>query len=129
MPEYLQGMTNRSHSVEVAEFLRSTLAGGALGVPNVEAIARAAGLLGEDQRITHSKAFRTAKKSLGIRSVRNGFGSDGVWLWLLEQPDPPVAQPLSAIARRTASVGSKELAACTTITDRLIFNRTDGANS
>jgi hypothetical protein len=103
LPEYLQGMTNRSHSVEVAEFLRGTLAGRAVGVPNVEAMARAAGLLGEDQRITHAKAFKTAKKSLGIRSVRNGFGSAGAWLWLLEQPDSLVGQPPSAIARRTAS--------------------------
>jgi hypothetical protein len=96
-------MTNRSHSVEVAEFLRGTLAGGALGVPNVEAMARSAGLLGEDQRITHSKAFKTAKKSLGIRSVRNGFSSAGAWLWLLEQPDSLVGQPQSPVAPRAAS--------------------------
>jgi hypothetical protein len=96
-------MTNRSHSAEVEEFLYSTLAGGASGVLSVEAMARAAGLLGEDQRITHSKAFKAAKKSLGIRSVRNGFGSAGVWLWLLEQPDPPVSQPPSPVAPRGAS--------------------------
>jgi hypothetical protein len=129
LPEYLQGMTNRSHSVEVAEFLRGTLAGRAVGVPNVEAMARAAGLLGEDQRITHAKAFKTAKKSLGIRSVRNGFGSAGAWLWLLEQPDSLVGQPPQRSHVEPLLVGSRELAACTTITDRLIFNRTGGANS
>jgi hypothetical protein len=31
-----------------AEFLRDVLAGGALGVPKLEAMARTAGLLGED---------------------------------------------------------------------------------
>jgi hypothetical protein len=60
-----------------AEFLRDVLAGGPLGVPKLEAMARTAGLLGEGQRITHAKVFKKAKKSLGIRSVRNGFGDAG----------------------------------------------------
>jgi hypothetical protein len=37
-----------------------------------------------------------AKKSLGIRSVRNGFGDAGEWLWQLErQPASPVSKPLA----------------------------------
>ena len=67
-------MTNRSHESRIEEFLQKALAGGALGVPEVEVRARSAGLLGEDQRITHSKLFKRAKKSLCIESVRNGFG-------------------------------------------------------
>jgi hypothetical protein len=88
-------MTNRPQAAGlVAEFLRDALAGGALAVPNLEVMARAAGLLGEGQCITHSKVFKGAKKSLGIRSVRNGFGDGGEWLWLLEkQPDPPAREP------------------------------------
>jgi hypothetical protein len=79
-----------------AEFLRDVLAGGALGVPKLEAMARTAGLLGEGQRITHAKVFKKAKKSLGIRSVRNGFGDAGEWLWQLErQPASPVSKPLA----------------------------------
>jgi len=79
--------------------LKADTGDGVLGVPNLETMARAAGLLGEDQRVTHSKAFKTAKKSLGIRSVRNGFGSAGAWHWLLEkQPAPLIAEPSSVTA-------------------------------
>jgi hypothetical protein len=63
-------MTNRPQAAGlVVEFLRDALAGGALGVPKLEVTARAAGLLGEHQDITHSKVFKKAKKSLGIRST------------------------------------------------------------
>jgi hypothetical protein len=41
----------------VAAFLRDTLAVDALGVLELEARARAAGLLGERQRISHAKVF------------------------------------------------------------------------
>jgi hypothetical protein len=78
-------MTSRSHADIVTEFLRNVLAGGALGVPKLEAMARAGGLLGGGQRITHAKVFKQAKKSLGIRSVRDGFGSGGAWTWVLDQ--------------------------------------------
>ena len=79
-------MTGRGQREGVAaEFLRDVLAGRALGVPKLEAMARTAGLLGEGQRITHVKVFKKAKKSLGIRSVRNGFGDAGEWLWQLER--------------------------------------------
>jgi hypothetical protein len=59
------------------EFLRKRLGKGPVLVSELEATARAAGLLGNGQRITHAKPFKKAKKSLGIRSVRNGFGSAG----------------------------------------------------
>src|SRR5258708_6536558 len=57
----------------VAEFLRKGLAEGPVLVSDLEASAQAAGLLGNDQRITHAKLFKEAKKALGIKSVRNGF--------------------------------------------------------
>ena len=90
-------MTGRGQREGVAaEFLRDVLAGGPLGVPKLEAMARTAGLLGEGQRITHAKVFKKAKKSLGIRSVRNGFGDAGEWLWRLERrPASPVSKPVS----------------------------------
>jgi len=89
-------MTNRVHSAVVAEFLQNVLAGDALGVAELEARARTAGLLGEGQRITHAKVFKKAKKSLGIRSVRNGFGDGGEWLWRFERrPASPVSKPVS----------------------------------
>jgi hypothetical protein len=44
----------------VTQFLRDALADTALSVPKLEAMARAAGLLGEGQRITHAKVFKRA---------------------------------------------------------------------
>jgi hypothetical protein len=76
------GVTDRS-STSAVDFLRRALAGGALGVLVLEMKARAAGLLGERQQIQHAKVFKKAKKSLGIRSIRDGFGSAGKWAWLM----------------------------------------------
>jgi hypothetical protein len=82
------------------EFLRKELAKGPVLVSELEAAARAAGLLGSGQRISDAKAFKRSKKTIGIRSVRNGFGSAGEWFWLLEkqptlslviEPPPEVA--------------------------------------
>src|ERR1700730_12726243 len=73
----------------VAEFLRKGLANDPVLVSDLEAMAQAAGLLADGQLITHAKLFKEAKKSLGIKSVRNGFGSAGEWLWLLEKPPAP----------------------------------------
>jgi hypothetical protein len=66
----------------VADFLQRALVGGATDVTQLEAMARVAGLLGK-QQIQHTKAFKKAKKSLGIRSIRDGFGSKGKWAWFL----------------------------------------------
>jgi hypothetical protein len=73
-------MPSRRSEALVTEFLRDALAVDSVDVPELEARARAAGLLGERQRITHAKVFKRAKKFLGIRSVRNGFGDAGEWL-------------------------------------------------
>ena len=99
-------MTNRPQAAGlVAEFLRDALAGGALGVPKLEVMARAAGLLGEGQRISHAKVFKKAKKFLGVRSVRNGFGDGGEWLWLLEkQPGPPAREPSARLLAGPVSI-------------------------
>jgi hypothetical protein len=82
--------TDRAHNATaVADFLQRALVGGALDVTQLEAMARGAGLLGR-QQIQHTKAFKKAKKSLGIRSIREGFGSKGKWAWLL--PAKPVTR-------------------------------------
>ena len=73
----------RRSEVFVTEFLRDALAGDDVGVPKLDMMARTAGLLGERQSITHIKAFKRAKKSLGIRSRRAGFGARSQWLWEL----------------------------------------------
>jgi hypothetical protein len=96
-------MTGRPNPARLAtEFLRTRLGKGPRLVSELEVAARAVGLLEDGQRITHAKPFKTAKKSLGIRSVRSGFGSAGVWLWLLEQqhnPLPVVKQAAGAAPR------------------------------
>jgi hypothetical protein len=76
-------------SSPIVDFLQRSLVGGAVGVPELEVKARAAGLLGERQQIRHAKAFKKGKKALGIQSIRNGFGSAGKWKWLM----PPQAAP------------------------------------
>jgi hypothetical protein len=76
-------MRSRRSDVLVTEFLRDALAADALGVPELEARGRAAGPLGERQRITDAKAFKRAKKSLGISSLRAGFGPRSQWRWQL----------------------------------------------
>ena len=43
--------------------------------------ARAVGLLGERQRVTDAKQFKAAKKTLGIKSHRKGFGPGAEWYW------------------------------------------------
>src|SRR5262245_16124136 len=67
----------------VTAFVRKSLAKAPQDVPKLEAMARTEGLLGERQRITHAKPFKRAKHSLDIKSVRTGFGTNGVWRWEL----------------------------------------------
>jgi hypothetical protein len=86
-------MLHRRSEALVTEFLGDALALGALGVPELEARARAAGLLGESQSITHIRVFKRAKKSLGIRSLRAGFGARSQWRWQLPAPERRVRIP------------------------------------
>ena len=88
--------------VLVTKFLRDALTAEALGVPKLEAMARAAGLLGEGQRITQAKLFRRAKISLGIRSIRDGFGAGGGWLWGLP-PGSDVRAPILATGQERSA--------------------------
>jgi hypothetical protein len=56
-------------------------------VTELEAGARAVGLLHDGRRIADTRVFKQAKKALGVQSRRDGFGRDGVWYWsLLTQP-------------------------------------------
>jgi hypothetical protein len=82
----------------VTAFLRKSLAEGAQDVLKLKAMARTEGLLGDRQRITHAKSFKRGKHSLRIRSVRAGFGTNGVWRWELPC-DRAGASAASAITR------------------------------
>jgi len=73
-------------------FLQTALTSAMANVPELEILARAAGLLGKHQRISQSKQFKRAKITLGIQSVRQGFGPAGGWAWVLP---PPANAPAS----------------------------------
>jgi putative DNA primase/helicase len=68
------GGESRSGKDEAADFLRSVLSAGSMAVADIEAEARAAGLLGRDSPIGQNKTFRDARKELGVTSSRDGFG-------------------------------------------------------
>jgi hypothetical protein len=82
------------HRSSAADFLRRSLAGGALAVSELEVRAREEGLLGQRQQLQNAKAFKTAKRLLGIKSARHGFGTAGVWTWRLPpQPSSRSTKP------------------------------------
>ena len=91
----------------VTAFLRKSLAEGAQDVLKLETMARREALLGERQRITDAKAFKRAKYSLRIRSVRAGFGPNGSNSRL---PMVTVIRPSRArcVGTRACSLQSKE---------------------
>jgi len=76
---HIRPMKDRAAESDVAKFLRAALADGAHAVTSLETSARGAGLLKGRVRITHARAFRRAKKSLRIRSLK----SRSQWLWEL----------------------------------------------
>ena len=86
-------MPTRGPEAAIAKFLRDALAGNEVGVPKLEAMARGAGLLGENQRITNAKLFKAAKKTLGITSRRAGFGARSHWLWQLPRQNKTSRKP------------------------------------
>ena len=72
--------------ISVIEFLRWALTPDRRLVSDIEASARAEGLLGENQRID-TKPFRAAKMELGVVVEREGFGPGSKVYWRL--PDSP----------------------------------------
>jgi hypothetical protein len=90
----------RAREAGVAAFLRKALAAEPLGVRKLNAMARAAGLLTERQRITDARVFRQAKTALGIQSMRHGFGPRGGWAWELPRNGEESAPSPSAIGPR-----------------------------
>jgi len=58
-----------------------------MAVADIEAEARAAGLLGRESPIGQNKTFRDARKELGVASSRDGFGPGS--RYVLSLPDSP----------------------------------------
>jgi hypothetical protein len=92
-------MRDLRRQARVTAFLRKSLAGSAQDVLALEAMARTEGLLGDRQRITHAKPFKRGKRSLRIRSVRAGFGTNGGWRWELPCDRDGARQPVRAERR------------------------------
>jgi putative DNA primase/helicase len=68
---------------EAEKLLREILAKGRMVVQNIEAEARAAGMLGASKEIRNSKPFRTACERLGVIHEREGFGQGAEYYWRL----------------------------------------------
>ena len=101
----------RAREAVAAEFLRKALAAEPLGVPKLNAMARAAGFLSERQRITDAKVFRRAKILLRIRSIRDGFGASGGWAWELprnREESAPTSSPVGPQRKRKERVIPRE---------------------
>jgi hypothetical protein len=86
----------------IIAFLREALVEGVVSCGELESKARKAGLLRRFQTITHAKLFKEAKKVLGIRSIRTGFGPSGEWGWEL----PSALTTASAVQISKAGVGT-----------------------
>ena len=124
-------MNLRRAEPDVIDFLRATLAGRAHPVTKVEASARAAGLLNEGQRITHAKAFKRAKRTLGIMSLHAGFGARSQWLWELPRENEAWAnaEPQAAPAHRIPSDWVEGIACLDSDCPPLTFRATAGGSS
>jgi hypothetical protein len=115
-------MNLRRTEPDVIDFLRAALAARPRAVTNLEASARAAGLLNEGQRITHAKAFKRAKKSLRIRSLWIGFGPRSQWQWELPRKnDGPAAGPEPTPVPRIPSDWVEGIACLDCVSDALPF--------
>ena len=87
---------------DAAEFLGDVLSHGPVDVLEVERLARAATLLGADKPLRQNKAFREARKSLGVVTSRDGFGPGARYILSLPgapcAPENPMCAPLQTRA-------------------------------
>jgi AAA domain/Primase C terminal 2 (PriCT-2)/RepB DNA-primase N-terminal domain len=83
-----EGGSEATAKDDVKEFLQVVLAGGRVKVKDIEAEARAACLMGENQQMRQSKPFRSASDELKIFKSREGFGPGAVHYWSLPQHAP-----------------------------------------
>jgi hypothetical protein len=79
--EALEQPSDPTHKDDAVKFLRQVLASGEMLVPDIEAEARAARVLGESQSISQSKPFRVAREALGIEPKKSSMS--GGWVWAL----------------------------------------------
>src|SRR5262249_54295139 len=81
------GARTRSAKAEARAFLHHLLEKAqSIPVKQIEAEARAAGLLSSRQPLSQCKPLRDARMMLKLHIVREGFGSDGRWVWTRQDP-------------------------------------------
>jgi hypothetical protein len=73
----MQDSAHRTNNI--GEFLRVALANGPVSVQGLQAKARAAELLRQDQPISQCKSFRTIADKLGVKRFQAGRR----WFWTL----------------------------------------------
>jgi hypothetical protein len=78
-----EGRDKRTAKDQAVEFLRNALADGGMMVIELERKARIAGLLKTGQPVSQCRSFRDAKRELGVKSDRKGFGKDAKYHWRL----------------------------------------------
>ncbi len=71
------------HTARASEFLTWALTPGRRLLRDIEASARAEGLLGQRQPIRNAKSFQLAREALGIVVEREGFGPGSKVFWRL----------------------------------------------
>jgi hypothetical protein len=93
----MSGSSDRHAAKDDAKiFLQEALAQGPMSVADLEAEARAAGLLGERQRLSYNKAIRAAADKTGVVRKREGFGRGSAYYWSL--PDALCAPSAAMLA-------------------------------
>jgi hypothetical protein len=87
----VQGGGGRPARDAAKAFLAAALAAGPAAVGDLEARARARGLLGASTLLSHCRAMRAAADSLGVVKRREGFGPGSVVRWSLPtRARPPI---------------------------------------
>jgi AAA domain len=81
---------------EAKEFLLDVLIKGRMKIQDIEAMARSAGLLRDNQQLRQAKPFRTARSELGVVFSRDGFGPGAPCYWSLPEAAPASADPIRA---------------------------------
>ena len=82
--EALAEPSNSTMTNDAVEFLRIVLASGPMKVADIEREARDACVLGDDQQLSKSTPFKSAKKILGVVTHKAGFAEG--WAWSLTPP-------------------------------------------
>jgi Protein of unknown function (DUF3617) len=68
-------------------------------------------IVGVPSSISQAKQFKRAKNTLGIQSVRQGFGPGGGWTWVLPQPAGAPAsdtKPRTLVQTRTRCLSAEQ---------------------